>query len=159
MYSSVAYYYERRDAMTVADSLDVSDARDVSAHRYSTSPDAQLRSLTSRFEARYGASDETHRGRDVTGRSRFTMTAPATHRTLRLRRLYDQATPQDAEVYVNGQPAGRWYSAATDKERRWADSDFILPVGLTRGRSTIDVEIRAVAGAWTEFRYELWVVH
>jgi hypothetical protein len=159
MYSSVAYYYERTDAMIVADSLDVSDARDISAHRYSTSPDAQLRSLTSRFEARYGASDETHRGRDVTGRSRFTMMAPPTHRSLRIRRLYDQATPQDAEVYVNGQPAGRWYSAATDRERRWADSDFILPAGLTRGRSTIEIEIRAVGGAWTEFRYELWAIH
>jgi hypothetical protein len=115
--------------------------------------------LTSRFEARYGASAETHRGRDVTGRSRFIMTAPASHRGLRLRRLYDQATPQDAEVYVNGQFAGRWYSAATDKERRWADGDFILPPSLTHDRSTIGVEIRAVGGAWTEFRYELWAVH
>jgi len=87
------------------------------------------------------------------------MTAPASHRILRLRRLYDQAAAQDAEVYVNGQPAGSWYMAATDKERRWADGDFILPPSLTRGRSTIDVEIRAVGGAWTEFRYELWVVH
>jgi hypothetical protein len=156
MYSSVAYYYERADGMTLADTLDVGETADETAHRYTATPAAAVRSLTSRFEARHGASETTDRGRDVTGRSRFTLTAPASHGVLRLRRLYDQATAQDAEVFVNGQSAGRWYTAAMNSTRRWADSDFILPAALTRGRTAIEVEIRAIGGTWTEFRYELW---
>ena len=156
MYSSVAYYYERPDGMALADTLDVGDTQDEAAHRYAVTPAAADRSLTSRFEAMYGASEVTDRGRDVTGRSRFTLTAPVGHGALRLRRLYDQAQAQDAEVFVNGQPAGHWYTAATNATRRWADSDFILPASLTRGRTAIDIEVRAIGGPWTEFRYELW---
>lgn len=156
MYSSVAYFYERPDAMALADTLDVGEPTDETAHRYSATPAGPVRELTSRFEARHGASETTDRGRDVTGRSRFTLAAPAGHGILRVRRLYDQSTAQDAEVIVNGQPAGRWYTAATNGTRRWADSDFILPESLTRGRTAIDIEIRAIGGPWTEFRYELW---
>ena len=159
MYSSVAYSYERPGGMTLADTLDVGDATDEAAHRYAATPAAAVRSLTSRFEAMHGASDMTDRGRDVTGRSRFTLAAPTGHGALRLRRLYDQTQTQDADVFVNGQPAGRWYTAATNATRRWADADFILPVSLTRGLSTLDIEVRAIGGAWTEFRYELWAGH
>jgi hypothetical protein len=133
MYSSVAYYYERADGMTLADTLDVGETADETAHRYSATPAAAVRSLTSRFEAKHGVSETTDRGRDVTGRSRFTLTAQAGHGVLRLRRLYDQATAQDAEVFVNGQSAGRWYTGATNQTRRWADSDFILPAALDAG--------------------------
>ena len=84
------------------------------------------------------------------------LTAQAVNRRLRLRRLYDQALAQDAEVFVDGQPAGRWFTAATDAIRRWADSDFILPAALVRGRTALDIEVRAIGGPWTEFRYELW---
>jgi hypothetical protein len=156
MYSSVVYYYERPDRMTLADTLDIGDARDEAAHKYSATPSADVRSLTSRFEAREGASEMTDRGRDVAGGSRFTLTVPAGHGALRLRRLYDQAQAQDAEVFVDGQPAGRWMSAATNAARRWADADFILPSSLTRNRTTLDIEIRVTGGGWTEFRYELW---
>ena len=79
MYSSVAYYYQRADVMTLADTLDVGEAQDETAHRYEAMPPAAVRSLTSRFEAMYGTSDVTDRGRDVTGRSRFRLTAPADH--------------------------------------------------------------------------------
>jgi hypothetical protein len=156
MYSSVAYYYERPDGMRLVDTVDVGEARDEAAHRYSATPAAEVRSLTSRFEAREGTSEMTDRGRDVAGRSRFTVTAPAGHGALRHRRLYDPAPAQDAEVFVDGQPAGRWLTAATNTARRWADSDFILPASLTRNRTTLEVEIRVSTGPWTEFRYELW---
>jgi len=156
MYSSVAYYYERPDGMALADTLDVGEARDEAAHQYSATPVTVVRSLTSRFEGRAGASETTDRGRDVSIRSRFTLTAPPGHGALRLRRLYDQAQAQDAEVFVNGRPAGRWYTAATNPVRRWADSDFILPASLTHDVTALEIEIRVAGTAWTEFRYELW---
>ncbi|MFN8060464.1 MAG: glycoside hydrolase family 172 protein [Vicinamibacterales bacterium] len=158
MYSSVAYYYERPETMTMADALEIGDASDEARHHYATTPAAPPRTMTSRFEAMHGASDMTDSGRDVTGRSRFTLSVPATSRALRLRRLFDQAQAQDADVFVDGRPAGRWYTAATNGTRRWADADFILPAAAA-GRSSIEVEIRPLAGAaWSEFRYELWAL-
>lgn len=158
MYSSVAFYYERPEPATIVDVLDVGEPGDESAHRYAASPDTAARALTSRFEARHGTSAMTERGRDVTGRSRFRMAAPAGHGALRLRRLYDQALPQEAEVWVDGAPAGRWSSTAINPDRRWADDEFLLPAALTDGRTTLDIEIRAVGGAWSAFRYELIAV-
>lgn len=156
MYSSVVYSYERPDVMALADALDVGDASDEAAHGYEAVPSSMVRSLTSRFEATPAMSDMTDTGRDVTGRSRFALTAPAQHGALRLRRLYDQARAQDAEVLVNGRPAGRWSTAATNDLRRWADSDFLLPATLTRGVRRLAIEVRPASGTWTEFRYELW---
>ena len=78
------------------------------------------------------------------------------HGALRLRRLRDQARPQDAEVWVDGRLAGRWSSSAINPDRRWADDDFLLPSSLTIGRASLEIEVRAVGGPWSEFRYELW---
>jgi hypothetical protein len=156
LYSSVVFYYERSDPATQVDVLDVGEQQDEAAHRYTATPASDIRALTSRFEARHGESEVTDRGRDVIGRSRFTMTAPAGHGALRLRRLRDQARSQVAEVWVNGQFAGRWSSPASNPDRRWADDDFLLPSSLTQGRTSLDIEIRAIDGSWSEFRYELW---
>jgi hypothetical protein len=112
MYSSVVFYYERPESAILVDALDVGEPADEAAHRYTATPDSVVRALTSRFEARHGQGDVSDRGRDVTGRSRFTMTAPAGHGALRLRRLYDQSRPEEAEVWVGYElwatpPSGR----------------------------------------------------
>ena len=57
---------------------------------------------------------------------------------------------------MNGARTGIWYSAATNSERAWAESDYILPESVTRGQSKLDIEIRPMRAGWTAFRYELW---
>ncbi|AMY09345.1 hypothetical protein LuPra_02560 [Luteitalea pratensis] len=156
MYSSVAFYYERPEPATMVDAFDVGEPADEAAHRYTATSASVVRALTSRFEARHGNREVSDRGRDVIGRSRFTMTAPVGHGALRLRRLRDQARPQEAELWVDGRLAGRWSSLAINPDRRWADDDFLLPSSLTGGRTSLEIEVRAVGGPWSEFRYELW---
>jgi hypothetical protein len=154
MYSSVAYYYERDGAMTVADTLDVGDAADEQRHGYRATPAATATRLESSFEGAEATplADDV---RTVSERSRFTVRAPANARALRLRRRFDQSAVQEAEVWVNGARIGVWYSPATNTTRRWAEADFLLPSSLA-GRPTLDVELRVVRGTWSEARYELW---
>ena len=89
-------------------------------------------------------------------RNRWSIEIPSGYRSLRIRRLYDARHVQEAEVWVNGQRAGVWYSAQTSGDELRATSDFILPGALTRGRSKLDVEIRAVRPGWNASRYEVW---
>ncbi len=157
-YSSVAYYYERPSRMARLDELDVGDIDSETAHGYVPEPAEAVSTLEADFEGPAGAGPFRDVGRALEGGSTFSMTVATPQTALRLRRLYDQATVQDAEVWIDGQLAGRWATAATNEHRRWAESDFLLPASLTLGKSSFRVEIRVRQPGWTEYRYELWGV-
>jgi hypothetical protein len=80
-----------------------------------------------------------------------------------LRRLLDQGTfGQRAEVRVDGQPAGIWFTPGSDASKRWLESDFALPAALTAGRRSIGIELHVLAPleappeaatGWTDFHY------
>ena len=158
MYSSVAYYYERPTTMQRVDVLDVGDARDEERHAYRVTPAAAVTRLVAQFEGVNDSIDVADSGRAVAGTSRFSLSAPETYGGLRLRRLYDQSQLQEAEVWVNDAKAGVWYSPATNASKRWAEADFLIPPELAAGGPTVDIEIRVLAGPWSEYRYELWAL-
>lgn len=69
---------------------------------------------------------------------------------VRLRRVLDQSIgPQRAEIFVDGEPAGTWYSPDRNPWKRLAESDFELPLSLVRGKSSIRVTFRPQKGAWS----------
>ncbi len=160
MYPSVAYYYEHPTPMRQVDALDVGDPRDEAAHDYRAVPATSVERSVAQFEGVDDAVDVAENGRAVTETSRYSLRAPdeGTTSSLRLRRLYDQAAIQEAEVWVNGARAGIWYSPATNASKRWAEADFIIPLDLLNGRPVVDIEIRVVTGPWSEYRYELWAI-
>ncbi|HXV60027.1 MAG TPA: glycoside hydrolase family 172 protein [Vicinamibacteria bacterium] len=140
MYSSVAYYYAQSEAMEKIGEIDV---------------DGPIE-LTSQFEGRDDDVDVTDRGRVVSERSRFTFDVPPGFARFRLRRLFDQSSPQEAEVWIGGTKAGVWYTATTNEHKRWAEADYLLPASLTAGKERLEVEFRMLRPGWNEFRYELW---
>jgi len=140
MYSSVAYYYAREDPLQKLAVVDVEGPL----------------TLTSSFEGRNDAEEVSDRGRMVDASSKFEMKVPPGYSRLRLRRLFDRATVQDAEVWVNGKRVGVWYNASRNAHHRWGESDFILPDSLIRGAERLEIEIRVLQPGWNEFRYELW---
>jgi hypothetical protein len=154
MYSSVAYYYEQPGGSRVLDSLDIGNVVDETRHRYRSEPATTVTRLESQFEGAHDRDSVADAGRDVTGASRFSLSVPAGAWGLRLRRLYDQTKPQDAEVLINGEAAGWWYAPAVNPHKRWAESDFMIPPPLASS-GTLDVEIRVRQGSWSEYRYEL----
>ncbi|MEW5978448.1 MAG: glycoside hydrolase family 172 protein [Acidobacteriota bacterium] len=154
-YSSLAYYYHRPDPAHRVDTLDVGSFEDERRHSYEAEGASPV--VHNRFQFEGVGSYLEDDGREVSGRSRFVLTVPSNsqNRGLRLRRLYDQKTAQEAEVWIDGRLVGVWYSPATNVHRRWAETDFQLPAGLTKGKPRLGIELRVV-GHWNEYRYELW---
>ncbi len=95
-----------------------------------------------------------------------------------LRRRLDQATfEQQAQVLVDGVPAGTWMTPANtsasgatakyDTTKRWADSDFQIAGSLTKGKSQLSIELEVLkpafvpaglADGWTDFRYTVFSI-
>jgi hypothetical protein len=142
----------------------------------------------------------TDRGRKVTGTSEFTLRLDSKNRGVMLRRKLDYAfLNQRAEVSVAGEDgkdwitAGIWYLAGANtcvysnpkdelgatehlvqtSNRRFRDDEFLLPRGLTAGRSAIRVRVKFTPAniplfpgrpldeqAWSEIRYDAycWVL-
>lgn len=85
-----------------------------------------------------------------------------------LRRLMDQGTfGQRAEVSIDGEPAGIWFTPGNNASKRWVESDFALAAALTAGKQQINVQLRVlpavdpssgVATGWTDFRYTTFSV-
>ncbi len=100
--------------------------------------------------------------------SSFTMALNSHNVGAFLRRTFDYCVPdQRANIYVDNQPAGTWYSAgASDrvdvdgKRRCWRDEEFPLPSALTTGKTSITIRVDAVHTAlndsWTASRYQLY---
>jgi hypothetical protein len=85
-----------------------------------------------------------------------------------LRRKSDYGLPnQRANVFLDGKPAGTWYSSGsfsgTDTNgvpRRWRDEEFPLPASLTEGKSSVNVQLQfartTTDKAWSDFDYQMY---
>jgi hypothetical protein len=194
-YETVTYWYGVPGASLVkTDELSVGDAASERGHAY-TSPEAsQPYEITSRYEwgpdtlngvEIYPATKD--RGRTTKTASEFTLKTDPKNLGVMLRRKLDYQFPnQRAEVFVDGKPAGIWYLAGSNtcvfssprtelgatlhvaqtSNRRFRDDEFLIPLDLTKGRSSIrvrvkftPVEIPLYPGApeqelaWSEIRY------
>ena len=78
---------------------------------------------------------------------------------LLLRRRADQgAGGQVAQVFVDGVLAGVWYEADHNMaavDRRWLDSEFMVPASFLAGKTSVHITIEplALSSAWNEYRY------
>lgn len=97
-------------------------------------------------------------GRGFSGASLFTVTIEADNLgAVLIRRLDHSVGNQVADVYVDGELAGRWSDPGKNATERWLDSRFEIPGRFTRGKSRLRVEVRFVSSSdfWNEFYY--WV--
>ncbi len=109
---------------------------------------------------------------------RFNVNVNADNEGVVLRRRLDQETfEQQAQVLVDGVPAGVWMTppntsasgatATYDTSKRWADSDFPIAGSLTTGKSQLSIELQVLkpafvpsglADGWTDFDYTVFSV-
>ena len=155
--SSLVFYYAIDEpTLFETDFIEIGNVGSEAAHAFAA--DARVdRTLTSQFR---GAPDQavTASGLEA-ARTRFRVAVDPDNRGVRLRRLADIAAGrQSADVRVDGQPAGTWYTAAVNPQLRWAELDFDLPASLTAGRQTLDIELDATASPtpWTAFSYAVF---
>jgi hypothetical protein len=171
-YQTVTYWYGANKATLVkTDTLKIGDEQSEKNHAYNSPNASAPYQITSRYELgvdHLKDGTEIYPARTDTGRttktfSEFTLKLDSKNVGVMLRRKLDYQFPnQRADVFVDGQPAGTWYTAGANtcvysnpkdeigatehkletSNRRFRDDEFLLPLELTKGRSEIRVKIQ-----------------
>jgi len=138
-------------------------------HQYQ-SPGEQPYQRTSGYEYVVHSPRSSANGTRMTGTASFKMALDPHNSGAFLRRTFDYCVPdQQANISIDGQPAGTWYSAGVSKgvdsegqQRCWRDEDFPLPASLTHGKSSVTIRIQfmptndAQNSSWTAFQYQMY---
>lgn len=171
-YQTVTYWYGvNHPTLVKTDSLQIGNTESETSHNYN-SPDASAPyQISSRYELGpdhlkdgkeiYPATTDS--ARKTKTFSEFTLKLDPKNLGVMLRRKLDYSYPnQRAEVFVNDQPAGIWYTAGGNtcvysnpkgelgatqhrletSNRRFRDDEFLLPLNLTKRRTEIRVRIQ-----------------
>ena len=158
-YRSIAYYYHREEPSGIlTDVLDVGNKTSEMEHEYEVDG---LTTVGSRTESYEGDDDDvpiTDDWKAFTGYSRFRVACLPDNKGVRLRRRLDYCiADQEALVSVDGAPVGTWYTAGSNCQKKWRDSDFDIPASFTSGKDSLQIEVAFLGSAmdWNEFAY--WI--
>ncbi len=139
------------------------------AHTYSSLQEDTYQ-LTSSYEYLVHSPLSMAPGTAMTKVSSFTMVLDPHNVGAFLRRKFDYCVPnQRANISIDGQFAGTWYSAGVSSRlddsghhRCWREEDFPLPSALTTGKASVRVQIEFVPtsnplnSTWTAFSYQMY---
>ncbi|AHH95159.1 DUF2961 domain-containing protein [Kutzneria albida] len=92
------------------------------------------------------------------GASSFTVRVDPANQGVRLTRRLDPKTGnQQANLLVDGKPAGTWQGTAPAPGGTWADQSIDIPAALTKGKSLLHISNQSIAADvdFTEFRYDV----
>ena len=158
-YSSTAYWYGGHPASQgIADLLDPGQRAQRDAHGYRAERENSA-PLRSSFEGDRDDEPQTAPVSSSTGPVSFRVALDPANKGARLTRLSDQAQPyQQAQVKVDGQPAGIWVQPRSNATHRWLADHFELPPALTKGKNSVQVELTPLPGSppWTAARYTVF---
>lgn len=163
IFSSVTYFYKADDpasAMVLVADLDIADEWTEALYSYQS----PLTGSVVSNEWLYGGDDDApvqDVGRSYSGAS-AEFTVPLVENIgLLLRRRTDQGIGgQAAQVFVDGVLAGVWAESDHNMaavNRRWLDSEFMVPSSFVAGKTSAKITIVPLASSsdWNEYRY--WV--
>lgn len=158
-YSSTAYWYGGMGpGQRTSDDVDLAESGNRSAHAYQADGET-VGPLNSSFEGGLNPAAFSRTTTTATGAVSFQVHLQNPNQGVRLRRLGDQDNSyQQAEVRVDGQPAGTWLEPLGNPYHRWLEDVFDLPPALTAGKSSVRIEIIPVGGApgWSASRYTVY---
>jgi hypothetical protein len=159
-YSSVAFWYGQPTYQHHrTDSLDTTDPVSRAEHGYTASSDTAS-SLTSGFPGEFASIPVTLGLDSATNAISFRMAVDPSNSGVRLVRIGDHNTSyQTANVFVDGTSVGQWMEPWSNTYFRWIEDHFEIPVTLTRGKRSINIQLVPVAGqtgtsTWTAAHYE-----
>lgn len=162
IYSSVAYFYKKpAPALSLSAELDIGNS--VSEQMFSYS--AEAAGLITNQWCYEGVNDDvliSDTGSLLSGACSFSVPVEADNRGVILRRRTDQGlNPQMGEVFVDGVSVGTWALVDTNftaVDQRWIDAEFYIPWPFSAGKTNLDIRIEPTAGAWNEYRYQVYSV-
>ncbi len=165
----VLWYGTPVQTAILSDDFAIADSDSRAVHHYE-SPSQSDYTLTAAYEYPVHSAATSDTGITMTTVSTFTMALDPNNVGAFLRRKFDSAIAnQRANLYVDGQFAGVWYTAGasnrTDSDghaRRWREEEFPLPAAMTTGKSAVTIRVEFVATSdppnttWSEFHYQMY---
>ncbi|MGI6165769.1 MAG: DUF2961 domain-containing protein [Limnochordia bacterium] len=149
--STVFWYGLAGNGLILSDRLLPGDETDRRAHHWQGK--VEEFTLNSAFEGPVDRDFMTKTGTTGQETTSFKLRIESANQGVLLRRTSDQATAQEADINVDGAFVGTWFNPETNRNHRFADSDFFIPKAFTEGKTEITVEI-VPKGPWTAFLYE-----
>jgi len=137
------------------DKLDVGNSTDEYQHKYSVSGETWSGDATYTY---HQANVLTDNGKAFVGYSQFTVKIDSLNNGVKLTRRLDYGiSNQKANIYVDGDYVGQWFTEGSGGNDRWLDSSFDIPSSFTENKSEITVKVSFVSAAidWNEFFY--WI--
>src|SRR5699024_8744289 len=124
-YSSTAYWYGGRPAeQRDTDAIDLGDPASRQRHDYRAANE-HTEPLTATFEGEAAPDEHTRDNATANGPISFRVSLDGNNAGLRLRRMSDQLRSyQQADVRIDGEPAGRWMQPLGNEHHRWLQDVF-----------------------------------
>ncbi|MDP8255632.1 MAG: DUF2961 domain-containing protein [Candidatus Alcyoniella australis] len=163
-YASVAFYYGVDDpARVVRDEIDVGQPNSEAAHDAQFVDSKRLNTTKYYFEGDQDLAPALDNGRLTRGSEQWTVRIHPDNDGLIIRRLSDMGHDrQRAQVLVDGEPAGIWYQARTNRVKRWIEDEFFVRPELTRGKRELRITLEILGGPdarWSAHHYWIDTLH
>ncbi len=155
-YSTAFYYLNPQKTAVYSDSLDIGSSDEYS-HTYSIKVSSSPKELESSYTGEKSHVLLKKTGRYHNSESSFNMKILPENSGVFLMRTLDYGNlNQEADVYVDGEFAGKWLNAGSNTFSRWRDDIFIISPAHTYGKSEINIKIdaRKSPSPWSEFFYK-----
>jgi hypothetical protein len=162
--ATMLWYGTPAQTAVLSDDMQAGNASSGTAHSF-RAPGSSVYSLRAGYEYLPHAPLTTGNVVETSGTTAFTMKLSGGNVGAFLRRTFDSCVGgQRATVRVDGTFAGTWYNPGVSPrtgfdghDRCWRDDDFVLPPGLTQGKSSVTIQLTAATSTdWTAADYELY---
>jgi hypothetical protein len=161
-YQSLAFYYLKdEEGFLLTDEIDIGDNTSEQDHKYQVNGPALLQNERSfQYEGDSDREIITETGYYIDGSTEFEVTVIPGN-PVRIKRMFDYAIKdQRADVYVDDQFVGTWYSNGSNTSKRWREEFFMVPAEFVKSKSKIKLRFDAAYGNynWSEFYYWIYSV-
>lgn len=158
-YKSLTWAYIRPSSLQITDSLDIGNLTSELLHQYTTSAQKVALNLNNRFEGENYFLYLQKNGYAIPDSSVFQVSILPENMGVRLLRTFDYVlADQYAEVWVDNQKAGEWFTAGKNDTCRFRDAIFDIPAALTRNKQSLQIKIKNKNSTqkWTELDYKIY---
>jgi Protein of unknown function (DUF2961) len=163
--ATMLWYGTPAQTAVLSDELQPASGASAAAHSFKA-PGSSAFTLRAAYEYLPYAPLTTGAVVQTTGTATFTMKVSSGNVGAFVRRTFDSCiASQRATVWVDGTFAGTWYNPGASPgtgydghDRCWRDDDFVLPPGLTQGKSSVTIRLTAATAStdWTASDYKLY---
>lgn len=159
-YNSAAFFYVKDSAkMEQTDSLNLAINDEKITHNY-TGNGLFEKTINGSFEGDNDNIKYTLVSNQVTDSSTFIAIINSDNVGVRLQRVFDYSIlNQSAEVWVDGEKVGVWFSGGQNTFVTFREEFFMIPGEFTKNKSSIKITLKNIGqNPWSEMKYRIYSV-